>query len=44
VQGTESSDTAVFWLPMLAKYVNDIQTDIPGRVSPYGTEGCNSPN
>jgi hypothetical protein len=44
VQGTESSDTATFWLPMLAKYANNVNIDIPGRVSPYGVNTCGDTN
>jgi hypothetical protein len=37
VQGTESSTSVNFWLPQLAAYVNNIQADIPGNPSPFGT-------
>jgi len=45
VQGTQTSTSATFQLPMLATYVNNIQQDIPGRISPYGTANtCANPN
>jgi Bacterial Ig-like domain (group 1) len=45
VQGTETSTSATFQLPMLAKYVNDVTKDIPGRISPYGVGvSCTDPN
>jgi hypothetical protein len=44
VQGTETSTSSTFQLPMLAKYVNTITTDVPGRVSPYGIAAtCSDP-
>lgn len=43
--GSEASDTAVFWLPMLSSYLTTITADPPGRPSPYGTAGiCTNPN
>lgn len=36
VQGTESSSSQSFWLPMLASYVDDERTAIPGETSPFG--------
>ena len=36
VQGTESSTTAVFWLPILASYLTNANVTPPGRYSPYG--------
>ncbi len=36
VQGTESSTSASFWLPMLATYIDDEKTSIPGEFSPFG--------
>lgn len=45
VQGTESSTSAVFWLPMLASYVQTTTATIPGVVSPYGVANtCANPN
>jgi len=36
VQGTQSSTSSVFWLPILAKYVLDTTSDPPGNPSPFG--------
>jgi len=45
VQGTESSSSASFWLPMLASYVTTTTATIPGVVSPYGVANtCANPN
>jgi hypothetical protein len=45
VQGTETSTSATFQLPILAKYVNDVTKDVPGKVSPYGIGAtCSNPN
>jgi Big-like domain-containing protein len=45
VSGTESSTSAVFWLPILAADVNTTGTPPPGFDSPYGTAGvCTNPN
>jgi hypothetical protein len=44
VQGTESSTSATFWLPMLAKYINDVTASPPGAISPYGSaNSCTNP-
>jgi Invasin, domain 3 len=45
VQGTQSSTTAIFELPMLATYLTNQQVNPPGLVSPYGVAGvCTDPN
>jgi hypothetical protein len=37
VNGTQSSTSTKFWLPILAKYVTTLTASPPGFVSPYGT-------
>jgi hypothetical protein len=45
VQGTQSSTTSIFQLPMLATYLTNQTVDPPGLVSPYGVAGvCTNPN
>ena len=45
VQGTETSTSALFWLPMLATYVTSTTSDPPGKRSPYGiATSCTNPN
>ena len=44
VAGTESLARNAFWLPALAKDVNDPLVSPPGRISPYGTQACTSAN
>jgi hypothetical protein len=39
VQGTQSSTTSTFVLPILASYLTSIQSSPPGAVSPYGIAG-----
>jgi len=44
VAGSESSTSAVFWLPMLSDYLT-AQTPPPGTPSPYGVAtSCTNPN
>jgi hypothetical protein len=44
-QGTESSTSATFWLPMLAADVTATTIAIPGEFSPYGQANtCSNPN
>jgi len=44
VQGTETSASTTFQLPMLASYVQNTTQDVPGRVSPFGqATSCTSP-
>lgn len=45
VSGTQTTTSSIFVLPMLAKYVNNITTAVPGQYSPYGTAlSCSNPN
>lgn len=45
VQGTETSTSSVFWLPMLADYINSTSSSPPGYRSPYGVAtSCTDPN
>jgi Bacterial Ig-like domain (group 1) len=44
VSGTQGSASATFWLPMLASYVTNIGTEIPGQTSPYGSGATPPPN
>jgi hypothetical protein len=44
VAGTESLARNTFWLPALAKDVNEIGVSPPGQISPYGRLGCTSPD
>lgn len=45
VQGTETSTSSVFWLPMLADYINSTTSSPPGYRSPYGiATSCTNPN
>ncbi len=44
VQGTESSTSSTFLLPMLADYLTTTKSSPPGLVSPYGTQTCTDPN
>lgn len=45
VAGTQSSTSAVFWLPMLATDINSATADPPGFTSPYGVANvCTDPN
>jgi hypothetical protein len=45
VQGTESSASATFWLPILGDYVTDTTHAVPGVFSPYGVQNiCTNPN
>jgi hypothetical protein len=45
VQGTQSSTTTKFWLPILASDLTTATTDPPGVVSPYGVANtCLNPN
>jgi hypothetical protein len=44
VQGSESTATSSFWLPILASYLTDANIRPPGEVSPYGDRlGCTDP-
>lgn len=36
VAGTESSDSVIFWLPVLADDLEDSSTPPPGTPSPFG--------
>ncbi len=38
VQGTEGVATATFWLPALAAYLSNQNSDPPNRYSPYGLD------
>lgn len=40
VDGTESTDTASFWLPVLAADLTNTDVAPPGAVSPFGTGAC----
>ena len=45
VNGTQTTTTAVFWLPMLASYLTNSTVSPPGLVQPYGqSEDCADPN
>ncbi|MGK5060631.1 hypothetical protein ACQ4WY_27215 [Janthinobacterium sp. LB2P49] len=44
VSGTEASATAAFPLPTLASDFSARRVDPPGRLSPYGSGPCNSPD
>lgn len=45
VNGTQTTTTAVFWLPMLASYLTNSTVSPPGLDSPYGTaNNCANPN
>lgn len=45
VQGTETSTSSVFVLPILAEYVTKTDSSPPGLLSPYGTATtCTDPN
>lgn len=45
VQGTQTTTSATFVLPMLAAYLTNSQVTPPGFISPYGTAGvCTNPN
>jgi hypothetical protein len=45
VTGTQSSTSAIFWLPGLAADFNTQSTAPPGPTSPYGTAtACSNPN
>jgi hypothetical protein len=45
VQGTQSSTSTKFWLPMLASDIASPTVSPPGQVSPYGVAGtCINPN
>jgi hypothetical protein len=44
VQGTESSTSSTFVLPILGSYLSDLKNTPPGYVSPYGTQSCTTPN
>jgi len=45
VQGTETSTSSVFWLPMLSDYTNKTDSTPPGLISPYGVAtSCTNPN
>jgi hypothetical protein len=39
VAGTQTSTSAVFWLPILATYLTNTSASPPGYISPYGTGG-----
>jgi len=43
VQGTESSTSTTFVLPILGDYLTDTKHSPPGVVSPYGTGTCTDP-
>jgi hypothetical protein len=44
VQGSESTATSSFWLPILASYIASPTVTPPGRISPYGDRlGCTDP-
>jgi hypothetical protein len=45
VNGTQSTTSAVFPLPMEASKLTSATVDPPGRFSPYGTSNsCSDPN
>jgi hypothetical protein len=45
VQGTASTGSTYFDLPILAAYVNNLQVTPPGAISPYGiANSCANPN
>jgi hypothetical protein len=45
VQGTQSSTSTKFWLPMLASDISSATVSPPGQVSPYGVAAtCLNPN
>ena len=45
VQGTQSSTSTKFWLPMLAADITSPSVTPPGQVSPYGVAAtCINPN
>ena len=44
VSGTEASTTADFPLPTLASDFGTRRVDPPGRLSPYGSGPCDSPD
>jgi Bacterial Ig-like domain (group 1) len=45
VQGTETTASTTFTLPILATYISNVSSDPPGKTSPFGSAtSCTNPN